>query len=187
MRVQHPKPNPRRALATPSNVAPECLTVAAHGLFIWGSLLLVWLLSLLPWRTWQGAPDILVLVITFWCVHEPKRVGLVAAFIVGLLMDVHDAGLLGEHALSYTLLAYGAQKLRLRLLRFDLWSQAVHMLPVFFFTQLLMQLIHAWLAGKWPGWGWALGALLTAIIWPLVSWLLYLPQRGVDDPESTSV
>ena len=60
----------------------------------------MWLVSLLPWRLWQGAPDVLILIIAFWCAHEPRRVGLFTAFTFGLLMDVHDAGLLGEHALS---------------------------------------------------------------------------------------
>ena len=108
----------------------------------------MWLVSLLPWRLWQGAPDVLILIIAFWCAHEPRRVGLFTAFTFGLLMDVHDAGLLGEHALSHTLIAYGAVALQRRLQRFDLWSQAMHMLPVFFAARLLVQIIHAWLAGS---------------------------------------
>ena len=38
----------------------------------------------------------------------------------------------------------------------------MHMLPVFFAARLLVQIIHAWLAGKWPGWDWAVSAGLTA-------------------------
>ena len=129
---------------------------------------------------------VLLLIIAFWCVHEPRRVGLFTAFFFGLLMDVHDAGLLGEHALSYTLVAYGAVVLHRRLQRFDLWSQAMHMLPVFFLARLLTQIIHAWLAGKWPGWDWGVSVLLTAALWPLAGWVLHLPQRGADDAESSS-
>ncbi|GAB1576384.1 rod shape-determining protein MreD [Bordetella petrii] len=171
----------------PSNVHPEHLARPAHGAFVWGSLLLVWLLSLLPWRVWSGAPDILALVLAFWCVHEPRRVGMVAAFVFGVLMDVHDASVLGGHALAYTLVAYGAVALHRRLQRFDLWSQAMHMLPVFFLARLVQQMVFAWLAGKWPGWDWTISVLLTAAIWPLVGWVLYLPQRGTDDVESSSV
>ena len=155
-------------------------------MFVWGSILLVWLASLLPWRLWQGAPDVLILIIAFWCVHEPRRVGLFTAFCFGLLMDVHDAGLLGEHALSYTLVAYGAVVLHRRLQRFDLWSQAMHMLPVFLIARLLTQVIHAWLAGKWPGWDWGVSVAITAALWPLAGWVLHLPQRADDDAESSS-
>jgi rod shape-determining protein MreD len=158
-----------------------------HRAFIWTTLLLVWLISLLPWRLWPQSPDILLLVIAFWCVHEPLRVGMVTAFVFGLLMDVHDATILGEHALSYTLVAYVAIVLRRRLIHLDLWSQAIHMLPLFFITRLLTTVIHAWIAGKWPGWGWAIGMVLTAALWPLVGWALHLPTRGADDIESASV
>jgi len=41
---------PRRRLGTPSNVHPERLSGPAHGVFVWGTILLVWLVSLLPWR-----------------------------------------------------------------------------------------------------------------------------------------
>src|SRR5690606_32633129 len=68
----------------------------SSGVFVWGTILFMWLLSLLPWRLWQPAPDLLLLVLLFWCLNEPRRVGLTAAFVFGLLMDVHDGGMLGE-------------------------------------------------------------------------------------------
>lgn len=171
----------------PKSVAPEHLTVPARPWFVWISLLVVWLLSLLPWRLWPSAPDLLLLVLAFWSVHEPRRVGMATAFGFGLLMDVHDAGILGEHALQYTLVAYGAIVLHRRLQHFDLWSQAMHMLPVFFLAQLLVRAMHSWLAGAWPGWQWAAGCALTAALWPLAGWLLQLPQRRPEDSESTAV
>ena len=100
-------------------------------LLIWSTLLLVWLISLLPWRLWQPAPDLLLLMIAFWSLNEPHRVSMLTAFVFGLLMDVQDAGLLGEHALTYTLVAYGAVSLTRRLQRFSPLVQAIHMLPIF--------------------------------------------------------
>lgn len=178
---------PSRLLGTPRNVPPEHLARPANVYFVWGTVVLAWLMSLLPWRAWEGSPDILLLVLTFWCVHEPRRVGLVAAFCFGLLMDVHDVSVLGVHALSYTLAAYGAVALHRRLLHFDLLGQAMHMLPVFFVARLAQQIVSAWLAGRWTGWDWALSVLLTAAIWPLIGYVLHLPQRGTDDVESSSV
>jgi rod shape-determining protein MreD len=153
---------------------------------VWGPVLLVWLISLLPWRLWGPSPDILLLVIAFWCVHEPRRIGMVTAFVFGLLMDVHDGGVLGGDALSYTMVAYGATLLHRRLQRFDLWSQAIHMVPIFFAARLVTILIKTWIAGKWPGWDWAVGTAITVAMWPFVGWLLYLPTRGTDDVESSS-
>ncbi|HEY0296564.1 MAG TPA: rod shape-determining protein MreD [Bordetella sp.] len=154
---------------------------------MWGTLIVVWLASMLPWRDWPAAPDIMALVLAFWSAHERRRVGLVTAFVFGILLDVHDTALLGGHALTYVLVAYGAQLLDRRLQRFDLWSQAVHMLPVFLIAPLCTHLVVAWLAGHWSGWGWTLSALITAALWPIVGWVLQLPQRRLDDVESSAV
>jgi len=153
-------------------------------LFVWGSLILVWLMSLLPWRLWQPAPDLLLLVILFWCVNEGRRVGMLAAFIFGLLMDVHDAGLLGDRALVYTLAAYGAIILTRRLQHFNAVVQAVHMLPVIVLAEAVSTIIHAWLEGAWPGWGWLWSALFTTALWPLADILLHLPQRRQEEIDS---
>lgn len=178
---------PRRArLDLRANVAPERAAPPAHGTFVWTSLVLVWLISLMPWRVWSGAPDMLLLTLAFWCIQQPSRVGLLAAFVFGLLMDVHDGGLMGELALNYVLVAYGAVVLQRRLQRFDLLSQAIHLLPVFVGAKFLIVVLHAWLSGQWPGWHWALGVLLTVGLYPVFGWLLLLPLRGDDDDESSS-
>jgi len=155
--------------------------------FIWSTLLLVWLVSLLPWRLWQPAPDLLLLVIAFWCLNEPRRVNMLTAFMFGLLMDVHDAGLLGEQALAYTLVAYGAIVLARRLQRFNSLIQAIHMLPVFVLAEAVSRVVHAWLEGEWAGWSWLGSALLTVALWPLAEILLHMPQRRLDETDPGSV
>lgn len=155
--------------------------------FIWGTILLVWLISLLPWRMWALAPDVLLLVITFWCLHEPRHVSMLAAFIFGLLMDVHDVGLLGAQALTYTLAAYGTLLLSRRILRFNVIVQTVHLIPVFVISSAAAQLPLAWLVGEWEGWVWLWSALFTVALWPLVDVLLLMPQRRLDDADASSV
>lgn len=147
-------------------------------LFIWFSILLVWMVSLLSWRVWVYAPDILLLVIVFWCLHEPDRINLVTAFVFGILIDVHDADILGVKALSYTLIAYGTIVLGRRMLRFEAIIQAIHLLPIFVLGNAVSQVIHAWLLGKWIGWSWLISVLFTVALWPIADVLLLLPQRG---------
>ena len=175
-----------RKLDLRGNVAPDRVTAPARGWFVWASLILVWLVALLPWRMWPGAPDMLLITLVFWAVHQPSRVGMVAAFIFGLMLDVHDAGLLGETALVYVLVVYGATILRRRLQRFDLFGQAIHLLPAFFAAKFVVVVLHAWLVGGWPGWGWALGMALSVVCYPLWGWMLQLPQRRGTDDESSS-
>lgn len=168
------------------SIAEDDLLGPANGWFVWLTVVGFWLLSLLPWRAWPSSPDLLLLALAFWAVHEPRRVGMLAAFVFGLLMDVHDTMLLGQHALSYVLVVYGAQALHRRLQRFDLLRQALHMLPIFVGATLLSLLVSAWLMGSWPGWVWLQGTVLTAVFWPVLGWVLLLPQRRIDDTDGTA-
>lgn len=161
--------------------------VAASPAFIWLTIVLVWLFSLLPWRVWQPAPDLLLLVIAYWCLNEPGRVGMLSAFFFGLLMDVHDGSLLGVHALTYTLAAYGTLALSRRLQRFNSVVQCLHILPIFVIAKSASRLIEAWLAGEWLGWGWLWSAILMALLWPLVDVLLQMPRRQLEEGDGGSV
>jgi len=176
-----------RASAPPvprSRVIADEVARAAKPWFIAVTLAVTWLLSLLPWRAHAYAPDALCLVIAFWAVHERARVGLLVAFAFGVLMDVHDASLLGSHALTYTLAAYGAARLHRRLQHFGLTAQALHMLPVFVAAHLVSTMSNAWVAGLWPGWDWLIATVITAALWLPVGAVLQLPQRHDDAVDS---
>ncbi|WP_322995653.1 rod shape-determining protein MreD [Castellaniella sp.] len=154
---------------------------------VWGSLFLVWLVSLLPWRLLNPVPDMLLLVLVFWCLHEPNRVGLVTAVVLGLLMDAHDASLLGLHALNYLLCAYGVLRLHGRLRHFNVWVQTFHIIPLLVGAALITRLLGAWLNSEWVGWDWLWSALITGALLPLVDVLLLLPQRRLDGDDVGAV
>ncbi len=175
--------NSARLLKT-QGVGGDAIGQRADARLVWGSIMLVFLLSLLPWRLMDAAPDLLMLVLAFWSVHESRRVGMLTGFVLGLLIDVHDGGPLGQYALTYVLACYGAVILHRRLLRFDLWSQALHMLLVFLVARSVTILIAAWLTGTWPGWWWGVGVLVASALWVPVGWLLLLPSHRLDDVNS---
>jgi len=153
----------------------------ASSRWVWASLLLALLISLLPWRNWPYAPDLLLGATAFWALHEPRRVGLTAAFVFGLLLDVHDTVWLGSHAAVYVMTVWAVVCLQRRLQRFGACRQALHLLAVLGLSMLPVQLLLSWLAGRWLGWGWLGCAVLTAVLWPLLDALLHWPQRRVDD------
>jgi rod shape-determining protein MreD len=189
--VRHPNPNNRveRRPGSLSALQPIDTTSFKPPFslpFIWTTILLAWLASLLPWRLWAPAPDLLLLVIAFWCLNEPRRIGMPVAFFFGLLMDVHDGGLMGGQALAFTLVAYGIELLHRRLQRFNAIVQALHLLPVFLSAAVIARLIYAWMSGEWAGWGWLWSALFTVVLWPFIDFLLHLPQRRLDDADSGS-
>ena len=61
------------------------LLLPANPLFIWGSLLAAFSLNLIPLGRAPYMPDFLALVIAFWAIHQPRRIGIGIAFTLGLL------------------------------------------------------------------------------------------------------
>lgn len=167
-----------------SRSGPQQLLLPVSPLFIWGSLIAALLLNMLPLGRVAWTPDLLALVIVFWAVHQPARVGIGAAFVFGLAMDVHQSSLLGQHALSYTTLGYFAVTIHRRLLPDPVVSQALQLLPLFFLSHLIETGIRLVGGGIFPGWSWLVAPALEAALWPLAGLLLLAPQRRTPDPDA---
>src|SRR3989442_85436 len=144
-------------------------------------LVLALLFNLLPWRDVTGLPDMVALVITFWCVHQPRKMGIGIAWFLGLVMDAGNGALLGQHAFAYAFLAFAAVSLHRRILLFSPWRQAAHVLLLLLASQMLMLAVRLVAGGVFPGLAYFAGAFIAAALWPTVSFLLLLPQRR---PES---
>ena len=164
------------------------LLLPANPIFIWGSLLAGLQLNMLQnmglWGRAAWAPDALALVLVFWSVHQPQRVGIGVAFVLGLFIDVHQGGLLGAHALAYTVLSFLAITIHRRLLWFSVPSQAAQVLPLFAVAQAVELLAQMLGGGSFPGFLMLLAPLVQALLWPVVSVLLLVPQRRAPDPDA---
>ncbi len=164
---------------------PQYILLPVSPLFIAFTLVSAFLLNLLPWGDLYGVPDFVALTLIFWSVHQPRKVGIGLAFLMGLLMDVHNASLLGENALAYTLLSYFAIMIHRRMLWFRPVTQALHVLPLLLLMQVVQMLIQALVSGKFPGWYYFTSSLVSAALWPLVTWMLLAPQRRAVDRDET--
>lgn len=154
-------------------------------LFIAFSLTCAFMLNLLPWGQWTGAPDFVALVLVFWGIHQPRKVGIGIAFGMGLLMDVHDASLLGENALAYTLLSYVATMIHRRVLWFPVLTQAMHVFPLLLLAQAIQTMVHFFATGRFAGWLHFVESAVAVALWPLITWLLLAPQRRAVDRDHT--
>ena len=159
------------------------LLLPVHPWFIWLSLLAALLLNLIPLGRLDAMPDFLALVLVFWNVNQPRRVGVGAAFMFGLVMDVHAAALLGQHALAYSLLSYFAVSIHRRLSAFSPASQAVQLLPLWYAAHAVSVLVRMIAGHAFPGWQILLAPVFASLLWPLVSWVLLAPQRRAPDPD----
>ena len=160
------------------NLRPEQVLRPVRPSFIWLTLGGAFLLNLLPWGRAIWVPDFFALTLVFWNVHQPRKVGMGIAFVFGLLMDVHNGALFGEHALAYTLLSYGAITLHRRIQWFPVGSQSVYVCGLLLIAQLASAAIRLWVGAAAPHW-WLglLSSALGAAIWPFLVSLLLAPQR----------
>ena len=126
-------------------------------------------------------PDILMLLLAFWVVHQPQRVGLGIAFVLGLCMDVHQSSWLGQHALAYTVLSFGALAMHRRLLWLSVASQALQVFPLFVLAHAVVLVLRMVGGGAFPGFWGLLAPVLEALLWPLACWVLLAPQRRPPD------
>ncbi len=131
------------------------------------------LLNFLPWHNVALAPDFVALTLAFWCVRQPRLVGLGVGWMLGLLTDVGNGVLLGQHALSYSVLAFG------------LWAQALHVAALLLLAQAVGTVVRLATGAEFPGWTLAVGPLAGALLWPLVSLLLLAPQRRALEVDET--
>ena len=159
------------------------LLLPANPFFIWFSLVAALLVNMLPLGRTPWIPDVLAITLVFWAVHQPLRVSIGAAFLFGIAMDVHQAALLGQHALAYTALSFGAIAIHRRLLWFTVPSQAVQVLPLFVVAHAIELAIRMVAGGIFPGVSFLFAPVIEALLWPFVSVILLAPQRRAPDPD----
>ena len=156
-------------------VARDVLKLPATVGLMFFSLVGAYLLSVLPWtgRWLLARPDFVLIVLIFWTVHEPRSIGQGVGFALGLLMDVSDSMLLGQHALAYVIAVFGAQVIRVRILSFHLPEQTLHVLGLTITAAAVMLSLNLLLGAEFPGFAFMVSPILTALCWAPTNWLLY--------------
>lgn len=134
-----------------------------HGSFLLGLLFAILPLPLVlqPLRPW-----LLAMLLAYWVMEAPARVGFGTAFVLGVLADLLTASILGEQAFRLVVIAWLVQRFRTRLRFFPLWQQATAVGLLLFNDRLLTWLIHAFAGAPPVGWTWWLSPLLAVLLWP---------------------
>jgi len=105
------------------------------------------------------------LVLAFWCVHQPLRIGMGSAFLLGLMMDVVDGSVMGQHALAYVPLAFAAAGLSRASSGSRLAQQALHALPMLLGAQIIMVVARLFGGAEFPGILYFLSSFVAAGLW----------------------
>ena len=144
------------------------------GWFIVASFLLAYVLTIVPLPPWltYARPDWVALVLVYWCFALPERVGVGVGWLCGLLQDVLQSSLLGQHALAYALLAFLTLKLHQQVRVFPLWQQALSVMLLLLAVRLLVLWSNSFVGRPLPVTSYWLGALTGAVLWRAVFFLM---------------
>ncbi|WP_028456731.1 rod shape-determining protein MreD [Chitinilyticum litopenaei] len=147
--------------------------------FILLTFIVALLVNLAPWQAALAGltPDFVALMIVYWALHQPRRIGVGWAFALGLLMDVADANYLGQHALAYSLIAYATLARQRQFALFPFWQQALVTLMLLLASQAVMLLVRLAIGDSFPGPGYFAGPLIAAVLWTPLSNLMLMHQR----------
>lgn len=122
-------------------------------------------------------PEFVTIVLIYWCIALPARVGVGIGWSAGLVVDVLTDALLGQHALTLALIAYLAIKLHLRIRVFPVWQQAITILVLMTFQATITLWIKGMLGEAPALWIFMLPAISTAIFWPVGYFLMRQVRR----------
>lgn len=137
------------------------------------SFLVAFMLTAMPLPDWavDWRPLWAVMVLIYWCMALPERVGIGTAWVLGLLLDVQQGTVLGQNALGMCLIAYVTIQSHRRIRVSPLLQQAI----VVFTYVVLFQFVTMWIRGIMgvppPGWEFWLPALTSMLLWP---WLFII-------------
>lgn len=141
-------------------------------------------LSIIPWPNSLACymPNWVLLSLMYWCIALPHKVSVGTGWITGLLVDALSDSLLGQNALIFSIIAFFAHKLYLRLRNYRLWQQAMFILLSLLAMQLLSLLIShlAENQGYKHNYSYWYQAISSATAWPLVFFLLRNIRRRLN-------
>ncbi len=154
--------------------------------YVLASIIAALLLNFMPLQAFALTirPDFAALVILFWCINQPQRMSMSLAFCIGLMMDVHNAGILGHHALAYCVLVYFASILRRRLKIFNVIQQSPQIGVILLVMQSIIVLTVLLTGSDLPDWQFFLSSLTGALLWPIMAFLLSIPLKSDTDSDT---
>ncbi|MEJ2105864.1 MAG: rod shape-determining protein MreD [Acidiferrobacteraceae bacterium] len=139
------------------------------------------ILAQVPVPNWAEGfrPDWVGLVLIYWCLATPNRVGIGTGWLVGMIQDVLYGSLLGQHALALTVIAYLAARLHLRIRVYPPWQQGLVALVLLSIGQLIVVWVRAIIGQSITGWAFWTPGLVSLFIWPWVFVILRdIRRRG---------
>lgn len=117
----------------------------------------------LPWR-----PAWVAMVLIYWCMALPERIGVLTGWAIGIMLDVMNGSILGQHAFGLAFIAFITLEYHRRVRMFPLTQQALFVGMLTFVYLVIMLWIYNALGSHVYGMDYLLATLTTALLWPWV-------------------
>jgi rod shape-determining protein MreD len=140
---------------------------------ILSTIFIALILTFLPmpdWTIWLR-PNWVLLVLIYWAIMAPNRVGVGVAWFTGLTLDLLNGTLLGEHALVFTLIIYFVSRLHIRLRMSPLLQQGFSVAVFVLVAQLLIYCVQGMIGERPNNQLYWLSVITSTLLWP---WLFVL-------------
>ena len=152
----------------------------SHGYWlIVTSFLVAYVLAVLPmpqWLMWVR-PEWVALILIYWAIALPHRVGILSALALGIMLDTLEGAVLGQNAFSLVVVAVLCQTLYQRLRVFSVLQQAGTVFVVIGINQLVCQWVQNLEGVGGPSLIFLLPAVSSALLWPVVLHVLRRLRR----------
>jgi len=134
------------------------------------SLIIAMALTILPLPESVASyrPEWVALVLLYWIMALPHRIGINTAWLLGICLDVLKGALLGQHALALTVVAFLMLSLSLRIRVYPFWQQSVMLGILLFIYHSLLLWIYDMTGTVELTWAYWSPVLLGALLWPWI-------------------
>jgi rod shape-determining protein MreD len=168
-----------------SNLSTQEILLPVRPLYVALTLVAGLLMNLMPLTGWALAlrPDFVALTLLYWGIHQPRKVGFLPAWLLGLAVDVADGSLFGQHALAYSVMMFSAIALHRRVAMFGVRHQMLHVLAILLLMQVIVLVVRAAAGGEYPGWWYFAPSVVGALLWPVTRFLFAIPLRSRRDQD----
>lgn len=141
-----------------------------NGFLIFVSLVAAIILMILPmpgWTIWLR-PSWILLILIYWTVENPYSVNIGIAWLMGIVLDILNGTLLGEHALALTIVIYVIARMQPRMRMFSMLQQGLFVFLLILVYQFIIYCIQGFMGDAPHGWLYWTPSFTSMLLWPWV-------------------
>ena len=131
------------------------------------------LLTAMPLPDWINVwrPAWVAMVVIYWSMALPQRFGIASAWVMGILLDVLQGSLLGQHAIGLSIVAYVTVNLHLQIRQHPLYQQSLFVGLLISIYLCLIIWVNGVIGRPPHSWSFLIPVVTSMLLWP---WLFVI-------------